>query len=113
MKKPETDIKNKVYDFLVNEIGGWWVKLTGSVFIKRGVPDIIGTPPSGIFVAIEVKSPTGELSKLQEINLREINKTNGFGIVLDKFTDHEKRTLRILCGNKTCLENIQDTGLET
>lgn len=100
-KTEESKLKDKIFEFLTEEIGGYWVRLVGSVFIKRGIPDIIGTPPSGIFIAIEVKTPTGALSKLQIINLREINKTKGFGIVMDKFTDHEKRTLRILCGDKT------------
>lgn len=95
-KTEESRLKDKVYDFLNKEIEGYWIRLTGSVFIRKGVPDIIGTPPSGVFTAIEIKSSTGELSKLQEFNLREINKTKGFGIVLDKFTENEKRSLRIL-----------------
>ena len=95
-KKPETKIKEQLYKFLIEEIGGWWAKNTGSVFQRIGIPDIVGCPPSGLFCAFETKTKKGRMSRLQEINLVEINKTKGFGIVVDEFGDKEKKTLKIL-----------------
>lgn len=96
MKKEETEIKDKVYKFLNKEIGGWWVKMVGSAFQQAGIPDIIGVPPRGIFCAIEIKTKIGKLSRLQQINLDKINKTKGFGIVINDFGDREKMILKVV-----------------
>lgn len=95
-EKQETELKDKIYEFLIECIGGYWIKTSGSIFQHRGIPDIIGAPPSGVFCGFEIKTKTGKLSRLQEINLEEINKTKGFGIVIDQFGNDEKKALKIL-----------------
>jgi peptidyl-tRNA hydrolase len=96
MQKPETKLKNKIYDFLETEIGGYWIKMSGSAYIRRGLPDIIGFPPSGFFAAIEVKTPTGKLSKLQEHILDKINLSsrNTVVLVFFKFEKVEQELLK-------------------
>ena len=42
----------------------------------NGVPDILACSPNGQFVAIEVKTPRGSLSKLQEYWLDQLTFNN-------------------------------------
>lgn len=48
----------------------------GSQYSTAGIPDII-VCFHGMFVAFEVKTPTGKLTKLQEITLGKINAAGG------------------------------------
>lgn len=48
---------------------------------RSGIPDIIGCTPAGRFFAIEVKYGRNKASKLQEWNVKEINKRGGLAIV--------------------------------
>ena len=41
---------------------------------KNGIPDILGLHPDGRVLFVEVKTPTGNLSKLQEYRLKELSK---------------------------------------
>lgn len=40
---------------------------------KNGIPDILGLHPDGRVLFVEVKTPTGNLSKLQEYRLKELS----------------------------------------
>lgn len=96
-KTEESKLKDKIYKFLTEEIGGYWIRMTGSAFQRAGVPDIVGCSfSSGVFCALEIKTKKGKLSRLQKINLAEINKTKGYGVVIDEFGDKEKKALKIL-----------------
>lgn len=52
---------------------------------KRGVPDLIIIPPSGVCFFIELKSPTkkGKLTKLQEHQIKMIRARNVNVFVID------------------------------
>lgn len=50
------------------------------MFSKAGTPDILACV-KGHFVAIEVKRPGGVVSKLQELNIKQINDTGGYALV--------------------------------
>jgi Holliday junction resolvase len=39
---------------------------------KNGIPDIIAIPPNSNVLFVEVKGPTGRLSKLQEFRIKEL-----------------------------------------
>jgi Holliday junction resolvase len=39
---------------------------------KNGIPDLIAIPPNSDVLFIEVKGPTGKLSKLQEHRIKEL-----------------------------------------
>ena len=54
----------------------WFLKTAGGLYQRRGVPDIIGCV-KGKFFAIEVKSPGGELSNSQVVELNGINAAFG------------------------------------
>ena len=48
----------------------------GGMYGTAGIPDIICCI-DGRFVAFEVKTPSGKLTKLQEITIQRINDANG------------------------------------
>ena len=52
-------------------------KTHGGMYGTAGVPDII-ICLNGQFVALEVKTPTGKLTKLQESTLQKINAAKGY-----------------------------------
>lgn len=59
------DVKNGVVG-----VGGWWLNFHGgSVYMPRGLPDIIGCF-KGRFVALEVKRPGEQPRKIQEHTLK-------------------------------------------
>lgn len=77
----ESQFKSRVIKFLLdNEI--YHIKYWGGGhFTRAGVPDII-TCVNGYFIAIELKTETGRVSKLQEYNLEEIRRAGGAAMVL-------------------------------
>ncbi len=70
----ESKVQAKILKWL--KANGYWVFKT-ILCNRNGIPDIIGCTPSGRFFAIEVKGPGGRPSKLQEYNVKEINKLDG------------------------------------
>lgn len=40
---------------------------------KNGIPDLIAIPPNSDVLFIEVKAPSGRVSKLQEFRMKELN----------------------------------------
>lgn len=91
MKKPETKIKNEVYDFL-NSYGGYWLKMSGSEFLAKGIPDIIGCY-DGKFIGIEIKTKEGKLDLAQRWHLEKIKRCNGKSIVLRGFEREDRKRL--------------------
>ncbi len=73
----EKDIVNQIMRYLktVPECFAW--KTHGGMYGTAGLPDIIACV-SGRFVALEVKTPSGKLTTLQESTLRKINAAKGF-----------------------------------
>ena len=86
-KISEKTIENQIKKWL-EQNNYWYFKVHGGAFQKVGVPDII-TCIKGRFVAIEVKRPVGGvISKLQEIQIKEIIRCGGVSGVarsLDEF----------------------------
>ena len=77
----ESQFQSRVLDFLRSQ-GIYFIKYWGGGhFTRAGVPDIIACV-NGIFVAIELKTETGRVSKLQEYNLYKIRESGGIGLVL-------------------------------
>ena len=72
----EKDIVNSILRYLKTIPGCFAWKTHGDAYSTSGIPDIIACI-GGRFVALEVKTPSGRLSKLQEITLRRINAAGG------------------------------------
>jgi len=51
--------------------GIWCFKVHGSVFQRAGIPDIIAVV-KGLAVFIEVKTPTGKVSRIQDHVMNEL-----------------------------------------
>lgn len=76
----EKVFENKIKAYL-NERGHWNVKFFANSYTRAGIPDILACI-CGRFVAIEVKNEVGRLSSLQERELKQITKSEGYAIVL-------------------------------
>ena len=96
----ETLLKIKVLQALKRLPNTWFLK-TQEV-ARSGTPDILASV-NGIFVALELKTEDGVISKLQEYNLKRIEETGGVSIVL---------TPGNLDASIQFLENIAKEGLK-
>lgn len=77
----ESQFQTKVIQFL-KEHGVYVIKYWGGGrYTKAGVPDIVACI-NGYFIAIELKTETGRVSKLQEYNLEDIRRAGGAAMVL-------------------------------
>jgi hypothetical protein len=55
---------------------------------KNGIPDLIAIPKDSDVIFIEVKRPTGKVSKLQEYRLKELG-AHGIKVEIYKGQKHE------------------------
>jgi len=78
-QKAETVFKERVLPLLKQLPRSWVTKI--QQVAKRGTPDIL-LCVAGVFVAIELKTDTGVLDKLQRYNLEQIARCGGIAIVL-------------------------------
>ncbi len=77
----ETPFKNKV-EKMLDDHNAWYIKYwAGAKYTKEGMPDIFACI-NGMFYGIELKGDGGQPKLLQLINLRNIRKAHGFGILL-------------------------------
>ena len=72
----ERDIVAAIMRLLKKTPGCFSWKTHGGMYGTAGIPDIIACL-HGRFVAFEVKTETGKLSKLQEITIQRIEKAGG------------------------------------
>ena len=72
----EKDIITAIMRYLKTVSGCFAWKTHGGMYGTAGLPDII-VCLNGRFVAFEVKTPVGKLTKLQEITIQKINAANG------------------------------------
>ena len=72
----EKDIVSAIMRYLKTVPHTFYWKEHGGMYGTAGLPDIICCI-GGRFVAFEVKTPTGKLSKLQEITIRNIRAAKG------------------------------------
>lgn len=77
----EKNFENKVKKFL-KEKGCWILKYWGgAAFTKSGIPDLL-VCCNGRFVGIELKAPKGKPAPLQIVNLRDIDRADGYAVLL-------------------------------
>ena len=74
-------IENSIKNWLETN-NHWYIKVQGgSNNPSSGVPDIL-TCIHGRFIGIEVKTPTGNTTKIQEYQIDQINKSGGIAVVV-------------------------------
>ncbi len=72
----EKTITNQILKYLKSEPECFAFKEHGGIYGVSGIPDIICCY-KGKFMAFEVKTTQGRLSKLQEITIKRINESGG------------------------------------
>lgn len=84
MKKPETSLQQKIVRALDKEVGGHWMKIHGSQFQTKGIPDLLGCV-AGLFFALEVKCDSSKYgaSDYQLYNIKQIHDSGGMAAVVE------------------------------
>ena len=73
-RKPESLLTSRILKRLREDLGGYWVKISGSQWQTTGLPDIVGCY-EGLFFGLEVKVPQkGKLTARQALVLSLIAK---------------------------------------
>ena len=72
----EKTITNQILKYLKSEPECFAFKEHGGIYGVSGIPDIICCY-KGKFMAFEVKTTQGRLSKLQEVTIKRINESGG------------------------------------
>jgi len=79
---PEASITAAIVRYLRKVPGCWHVKIYGGTSMQRaGLPDLI-VCYRGRFFALEVKSPAGRTTKLQQHTIREIVRAGGVAAIV-------------------------------
>lgn len=83
-KTPEGKVKQRVKEIL-DELDCYWFMPVTTGYSRGGVPDFIACV-NGRFVGIETKSihSSHTLTKLQEINLKQIETAGGVSLVINE-----------------------------
>ena len=77
----EKRIENSIKNWLETN-NHWYIKVQGgSNNPSSGVPDLLACI-KGTFVGIEVKTPTGRTTKIQDYQIDQINKSGGIAVVI-------------------------------
>ena len=71
----------------------------GGRYVKSGLPDM-RIVVNGIALEVELKAPNGTPSELQKRNIRQINGSSGFGLVL--YPEGFEAFKKIVKGVKSC-----------
>ena len=96
----EKEIVSAVLKYLKTVPGCFAWKEHGGIYGTAGIPDVVACI-NGRFVAFEVKTDSGKLSKIQEVMIRKINDAKGKAY---KVTSVEEV--------KKILENLEDEPYE-
>ncbi len=78
MQGEEAKVQSEILVWL--KANGYWVFKT-IVCNRNGIMDIIACSPKGMFVGIEVKSRTGQPTKLQTYNIQEVKNRGGIAFI--------------------------------
>ena len=92
---PEAKVKRKVKKVLDNSGAYYFFPQTGG-YGKSGIPDIVGCY-KGHFFGIECKAGDNKPTPLQQKNLREIDKNNGFTLIINEKNVDMVETMLTTC----------------
>ena len=88
---PEAKVKKVVVNQLRNLGAYYFYPVTGG-YGRSGVPDIVGCY-QGKFFGIECKAGKNTPTRLQQINLDDIEKQNGIALIVNEKNMHSVRDL--------------------
>ncbi len=89
VKMKEKTITNQILKYLKNLPECFAFKEHGGLYGTSGIPDII-VCYKGKFLAFEVKTEKGKLSKLQEMTIAKIRKANGMAFKVTSLEEVKK-----------------------
>jgi Holliday junction resolvase len=89
VKMLEKTTTNKILRFLKYQPECFAFKEHGGMYGQSGIPDILCCL-KGKFLAFEVKTSTGKLSKLQEITIEKIRNAQGLAYKVTSLEEVEK-----------------------
>lgn len=83
----ESQLTTQIKNYIKSK-GAYIEKIFGGGYQSSGIPDLISCY-RGLFVAIEVKSPTGKgvASDIQKLKIRNIRDNGGIAFVTDNLED--------------------------
>lgn len=86
----ESQLTSQIKNYLASK-GAYCEKIFGGGYQASGIPDLI-VCYKGLFIAIEVKSPThkGRASDIQKLKIRKIRECEGIAFITDNLADVEK-----------------------
>ena len=79
-KQKESKLQRDIRFALMINTGGWYWKNHGNMYTVSGLPDLMGVV-NGWLIAVEVKTPTGRVSKEQKAIIKRLNKEGAYAIV--------------------------------
>ena len=80
MANKESYVQKELMQRLETKYPGIYLrKIAQSMYSHGGIPDLIGSI-DGQFFAVEVKTDSGKLSKLQELEIKAINDAGGIAL---------------------------------
>lgn len=87
--KNEGQLTSQIKNYLASK-GAYCEKIFGGGYQASGIPDIL-VCYRGLFIAIEVKSPThkGRASDIQKLKIRRIRECGGIAFITDNMEDVE------------------------
>ncbi len=77
----EKDIQRKILQWLNAQEGCYFFKVAQGAYSTKGVSDLIGVV-NGIFVALEVKTPKGRVTPLQQNFIDRVRSEGGHAYVI-------------------------------
>jgi len=84
----EASLQRKVIKYL-RERGAYVFKVVGSPMQQRGTPDLL-VSYRGRFIAIELKVPGEEPTRLQEYELAKVRESGGVAAVIESMVELER-----------------------
>ena len=85
----EAEIQKRLMTRLRTKFPGIYVrKIAQGPYSQGGIPDLLGCL-NGMFFAIEVKTGAGQISKLQELEIKAITSAKGLALVCYDITDFD------------------------
>ncbi len=103
----EGKIQTDIHDYIIGK-GGWVINESGSMTKRPGIPDLLACY-KGRFLGIEVKTPSGVVSKAQGINCRAIQRAGGLTLA-PRSLDDVKRWFKSIDMNEEFIEGEFDDG---
>jgi len=99
MSNAETSLQERVIQLVENK-GGYVVTQHGSMITRGGIPDLL-ICYQGLFIAMELKTPIGTISRKQEIQARLIKKSGGY-VCFPKSVEEAEMHLSKAVGDEIC-----------